>query len=60
MICAPSAEAATYLSGFEEQTIARGLTRPMTVAWAPDGRMFVAEKDGVLKVIPAEAVRPAW
>jgi glucose/arabinose dehydrogenase len=51
--CAPSAEAATYLSGFEEQTIASGLTRPMTVAWAPDGRMFVAEKDGVLKVIPA-------
>jgi glucose/arabinose dehydrogenase len=50
---APSAEAATYLSGFEEQTIASGLTRPMTVAWAPDGRMFVAEKDGVLKVIPA-------
>ena len=53
MICAPSAEAATYLSGFEEQTIASGLTRPMTVAWGPDGRMFVAEKDGVLKVIPA-------
>lgn len=53
LACVPSAEAATYLGGFEEQTIASGLTRPTTVAWAPDGRMFVAEKDGILKVIPA-------
>ena len=28
-----------------------GLTRPTTVAWAPDGRMFIVEKDGVLKVV---------
>ena len=49
--CPCAAGAATYPAGFEEQTIATGLTRPMTVAWAPDGRMFVAEKDGVLKVV---------
>jgi glucose/arabinose dehydrogenase/PKD repeat protein len=46
-----TAGAATYPAGFEEQTIVGGLTRPTTVAWAPDGRMFVAEKDGVLKVV---------
>ena len=28
-----------------------GLTRPTNVAWAPDGRMFVVEKDGLLKVV---------
>ena len=45
--------AATYPTGFEEQTIVTGLSRPTTVAWAPDGRMFVAEKDGALKVVAA-------
>jgi glucose/arabinose dehydrogenase len=49
--CPAAADAATYPAGFEEQTIVSGLTRPTTVAWAPDGRMFVAEKDGVLKVV---------
>ena len=28
-----------------------GLTQPTSVAWAPDGRMFVVEKEGVLKVV---------
>ena len=50
MACPCAAGAATYPDGFEEQTIVGGLTRPTTVAWAPDGRMFIVEKDGVLKV----------
>jgi glucose/arabinose dehydrogenase len=49
--CPCAAEAATYPAGFEEQTIVGGLTRPTTVAWAPDGRMFIVEKDGLLKVV---------
>jgi glucose/arabinose dehydrogenase len=44
-------EAATYPAGFEEETLVDGLTRPTAVDWAPDGRMFVIEKDGVLKVV---------
>ena len=52
LIGAPEAGAVSYAGGFEEQTIATGLSRPTTMAWAPDGRMFVAEKDGVLKVVP--------
>ncbi len=28
-----------------------GLTRPTNVAWTPDGRTFVVEKDGLLKVV---------
>ena len=48
---AASAQAATYPSGFEEDTIVGGLTIPTTAAWAPDGRIFIAEKSGLLKVV---------
>ena len=41
-----SATAATLPTGFEERTVVSGLTSPTAVAWAPDGRMFVAEKAG--------------
>jgi len=52
IVCAPAAQAATYTTGgFEEQTIVSGLSRPTTMAWAPDGRMFVVEKNGMLKVV---------
>ena len=39
------ATAATYPTGFEEREIVAGLDRPMAAAWAPDGRMFVVEKE---------------
>ena len=48
---AAPAAAATYPPDFEEQELVTGLTRPMAAAWAPDGRMFVVEKDGLLKVV---------
>jgi glucose/arabinose dehydrogenase len=48
-----SASAVGYPAGFEEEIVVSGLTRPTAVDWTPDGRMFVAEKDGVLKVVPA-------
>lgn len=36
--------------GFEETTALAGLTEPTAVRFAPDGRIFVAEKRGVVKV----------
>ena len=47
------ANAATYPTGFQEEPIVEGLTRPTQAIWAPapDGRMFVAEQDGVLKAV---------
>ncbi len=45
-----SAEAATYPSGFSEQTVFSGLTNPTAIRFAPDGRVFVAEKSGLIKV----------
>ena len=47
-----AAQAATYPSGFEERTVVSGLTGPTAIAYAPDGRMFVIEKEGRLKVVP--------
>jgi PKD repeat protein len=55
---APSGElsvtpTATLPTGFSEVTRVSGLTRPTALSWAPDGRMFVAEKDGDVRVVDA-------
>ena len=47
------ATAATLPAGFQETTVASGLTAPTNVAWAPDGRMFIAEKGGRVRVVTA-------
>ncbi|HZN60454.1 MAG TPA: PQQ-dependent sugar dehydrogenase, partial [Planctomycetota bacterium] len=36
---------------FVSQTIASGFTSPVGVAWAPDGRMFVTEKQGKVWIV---------
>ncbi|HWY17293.1 MAG TPA: PQQ-dependent sugar dehydrogenase [Solirubrobacteraceae bacterium] len=36
---------------FESTTLASGLDFPTTVTWAPDGRMFIAEKFGYVRVV---------
>jgi glucose/arabinose dehydrogenase len=45
-----SARAAVAPSGFSEQIVFSGLTDPSNVAFATDGRVFVAEKSGLIKV----------
>ena len=45
-----AAPAATYPPGFSEQTAFSGLTNPASVRFASDGRVFVAEKSGLIKV----------
>lgn len=47
----PAASAATLLAGFDETPVASGLSRPTALAIAPDGRFFVAEQAGKLRVI---------
>ena len=46
----PAAHAATLPAGFQESIVFSGLTNPTTVRFASDGRVFVAEKRGVIKV----------
>jgi glucose/arabinose dehydrogenase len=45
------ASAATLPAGFTETLVASGLVRPTAMAIAPDGRIFVCEQDGRLRVI---------
>jgi glucose/arabinose dehydrogenase len=44
------ASAATLPPNFQESTIYSGLVYPTVVKFAPDGRVFVAEKSGLIKV----------
>jgi glucose/arabinose dehydrogenase len=46
----PSA-AGTVPEGFEDVLVASGLQRPTAMTFAPDGRLFVAEQAGTLRVI---------
>jgi PKD repeat protein len=50
---APAGAVTGLPAGFGTSMELTGLTRPTRIAWAPDGRRFVTEKDGVLKVVPA-------
>jgi glucose/arabinose dehydrogenase len=45
--------AATLRPGFQESVVFSGLTNPTAVRFAPDGRVFVAEKSGLIKVFPS-------
>jgi glucose/arabinose dehydrogenase len=42
--------AAALPSGFQESVVFSGLTNPTVVRFSPDGRVFVAEKSGLVKV----------
>jgi glucose/arabinose dehydrogenase len=46
----PAAQAAPLQPGFNESVVFSGLTEPTDVAFAPDGRVFVSEKSGLIKV----------
>ena len=45
------ANAATVPAGFTDAVVAAGLTNPTAMALAPDGRIFVCQQNGALRVI---------
>ena len=45
-----AAGGATLPPGFQEEVVFSGLANPMVVRFSPDGRVFVAEKSGLVKV----------
>ena len=48
---APSAGAAPApAAGFADEAVFSGLTEPTSFRFAPDGRVFVSEKSGIVKV----------
>lgn len=50
ILMAQSTLAATLPPGFREEIVLSGLTEPTAVRFSPDGRVFVAEKSGIIKV----------
>lgn len=52
---AAQATAATLPAGFRESVALSGMTLPTAVRFAPDGRVFVAEKSGLVKVFDSLA-----
>ncbi|HEX6232807.1 MAG TPA: ricin-type beta-trefoil lectin domain protein [Jiangellaceae bacterium] len=49
------AQATAVPSGFSEQVVFGGLVHPTNVEFAADGRVFVAEKSGIIKVFDSLA-----
>ena len=47
---AARAEAVTLPPGFQETVVFSGLNQPTAIQFASDGRIFVAEKSGIIKV----------
>lgn len=47
-----------YASGFTVETVASGLHEPVALEFAPDGRLFVAERNGAVQVVSGGVVRP--
>jgi len=46
-------EASVAPPGFDDTVVLGGLVEPMNVEFARDGRIFVAEKRGIIKVLTA-------
>lgn len=50
VLAAGPAQAANLPAGFHDETVFEGLEEPTTLRFAPDGRVFVAEKSGLVLV----------
>ena len=53
-----SINAATVPTGFTDSVVVNGLTNPTAMAFAPDGRIFVCEQGGKLRVIKNGVLLP--
>src|SRR5439155_12407406 len=53
-----AASAATLPSGFTESVIASGISSPTAMDFAPDGRLFICQQNGQLRVIKNDALLP--
>src|SRR6476661_564477 len=55
---AQPAGAATVPPGFREVTVASGLAAPTAMQFAPDGRLFICEQAGRLRVVKNGSLLP--
>src|SRR5690349_12936579 len=56
LLLSATIHAATLPSGFTESTIASGLAAPTAMALAPDGRIFICQQTGALRVVKNNAL----
>lgn len=49
----PGSEPRGPLPTFSEEIYVQGLSSPTAMAWAPDGRLFIAQKGGTVRVVSA-------
>ena len=47
-------------SGFVDELVVSGIPSPTAMAFAPDGRLFVAQQNGQLRVISNGTPRRCW
>jgi glucose/arabinose dehydrogenase len=52
------ASAQTFPAGFSQALVANGISNPAVLAFAPDGRIFVGEQGGALRVIKNGSLLP--
>jgi glucose/arabinose dehydrogenase len=52
-----SGAAVTLPPGFSDELVVSGLTGPTALAFLPDGRILVAQKEGVVRIVPRRAAR---
>lgn len=52
LACCPLANAQSNATGdFAIEVYAEGLNQPIALAWAPDGRLFIAEREGTIRIV---------
>ena len=56
VLAARAASAATLPPGFSESVVASAISSPTAMAFAPDGRLFVCQQNGQLRVIKNDAL----
>ena len=54
----PRAEAATFPPGFVQSEIAAGLSETIAMAFSPDGRLFVCEQPGRVRIVKNGVLLP--
>jgi glucose/arabinose dehydrogenase len=58
LLAAAVAQAATLPAGFTESVVASGLSSPTAIEFAPDGRLFICEQGGRLRVVKNGTLLP--
>jgi glucose/arabinose dehydrogenase len=57
-MAARSSPAAVLPAGFAEEVVVSGLSSPSTLTFAPDGRLFIGQQDGTIRLVQDDELLP--